>query len=82
MFRKSGFLAIALSIAAIGSAPTPAAALTLQSGGGNLASRASTKMKPIEVPYGQLPRPQVVPRVLPSHCAVVNCLVPSKRVGR
>jgi len=77
MFRKSGFLAIALSIATIGSAPTPAAALTLQSGGGSLSSGASTKMRPIQAPYGQLPRPQVTPTVRLPHCAVVNCIVPS-----
>jgi hypothetical protein len=83
MFRTSGYLAIALSIAAIGSAATPAAAFSLRySGGANSASGASTKLKPIEVPAGQLPRPQVVPTVRPSRCAVTNCLVPSgNRVG-
>jgi len=82
MFRKSGLLAIALGMMAIGSVTNPAAALTVQPGA-NLASGAGTKLKPIEVPAGQLPRPQVVPKTRPSYCELNNCIVPSgNRPGR
>jgi len=78
MFRTSACLAIALGIAAMGSAITPASALSSHYlGGANSLSGASTKMKPVEVPYGQLPRPQTVPTVRLPHCAVINCIVPS-----
>jgi len=78
MFRTAIFLAIALSISAMSSASAPAAALSSQYlGGAYLASGASTKLKSYEVPYGQLPPPQVVPPPRPSRCGLTNCLGPS-----
>ena len=85
MFRKSIlasvctsiFLATALGVMAIGSAATPAAAVTLHYvGGGNLASGAGPRLKPIEAPAGQLPRPQLVPTTRPSYCMQHNCILP------
>lgn len=72
MFRTTFFLAIALGVAAIGSVATPAAA----------SPGASTKLKPIEVQYGQLPRPPTVPTLRPSRCMLINCFAPARPTGR
>lgn len=76
MIRTSAFLAIALCVTAIGSATTPAAALTLQSGGAISESGASPRLKPLEVDAGQLPRPILVPKTRPSYCMEHNCFMP------
>jgi hypothetical protein len=71
MLRTSGLLAIALSIAALGSVASPAAA----------SSHASTTLKPLEVQAGQLPLPPRVPKLRPPYCAVHNCLMPARPGG-
>jgi hypothetical protein len=72
MFRTAFFLAIALGVAAIAAATNPAAAFP----------GASPTLKPIEVQYGQLPRPQTVPTLRPSRCMLVNCMAPARPTGR
>jgi len=67
MLRVSGLLAIALALAALGSAvPTAASAGT------------TTTVKPVELPAGQLPLPPRVPKVLPQYCELHNCIMPPK----
>jgi hypothetical protein len=76
MFRTSIYprmlLAIALGLTAIGSATTPAAAF----------SGASTKLKPVEVQYGQLPRSQPAPPLRPQRCSLINCMTPARPMQR
>ncbi len=76
--RTSALLAIALGVTAIGSATTPAAATTVQSGGGNLGLGASSKLKPIEAPFERLPRLEYSLKSAPSYCELHNCIVPSR----
>ena len=71
MLRISALPAIALSLAVLGSVATPAAAF----------SHASTTVRPVELPAGQLPLPSRVPKVLPQYCETHNCLMPP-RPGR
>jgi hypothetical protein len=72
MLRTSGLLAIVLGLVALGSAATPAAAF----------SGASTQLKPLQIPAGQLPLPPRVPTLRPPYCAVHNCLMPPRPGGR
>jgi hypothetical protein len=65
MLRLPALLAIALSLASL-CITAPAFA--------NL----STTIRPIEIEAGQLPRPPVVPKVLPTYCMTHNCLMPPR----
>jgi hypothetical protein len=71
MLRTLDLLAIALGIAATGLLFTPAAAY----------SGASSHMVPFQIPAGELPRPQLVPKVRQPYCATHNCIVPPRNLG-
>lgn len=67
MLRVSGLLAIALALAALGSAaPTGAFAGT------------ATTVSPVELPAGQLPLPPRGFKVRQPYCATHNCLMPPR----
>ncbi|MBR1091652.1 hypothetical protein JQ621_29705 [Bradyrhizobium manausense] len=65
MLRIQALLAITLSLASIGIA-APASA------------HASTTIRPLETEAGRLPRPPLVPKVLPTYCETHNCLMPPR----
>jgi len=71
MLRISGLLAIALGVAALGSAITPAAARP----------GARTAMTPVQLPAGELPLPPRTPKVLPTYCMTHNCIMPPRNFG-
>jgi len=68
MLRISAFLTIALGVGASGLAATPAAAFP----------HAITTVRSVELPYGELPLPPRVPKVLPQYCETHNCLMPPR----
>lgn len=71
MLRTSALLAIALSVAALGSTAIPAAAF----------AGASARMMPIQIQAGQLPLPPRVLILRPPYCATHNCIVPPRNLG-
>lgn len=71
MLRTSGLLAIALSFSAPGFLASPAAAF----------AGASTQVRPIQMPAGELPLPPRTPTVRQPYCATHNCIVPPRNLG-